>query len=117
MNGLSDFAAARSQELISFRRDLHAHPELSSQETRTTAAIVRRLQVAGLEPKVLNCGTGLVCDVGTGDGPVLAPRGHRRACHGRRMPHPVPLPHRGSRTRLWPRCAHHDRAGGRAVLR
>ena len=50
MNGLSDFAAARSQELISFRRDLHAHPELSSQETRTTAAIVRRLQVAGLEP-------------------------------------------------------------------
>ena len=74
MNGLSDFVAARSQELISFRRDLHAHPELSSQETRTTAAIVRRLQVAGLEPKVLNCGTGLVCDVGTGDGPVLALR-------------------------------------------
>jgi len=71
---LSEFLQMRGEELISIRRDLHAHPELSSQETRTTAAIVRRLQVAGLEPKVLNCGTGLVCDVGTGDGPVLALR-------------------------------------------
>ena len=70
---LSEFLQVRGEELISFRRDLHAHPELSSQETRTTASIVRRLQVAGLEPKVLNCGTGLVCDVGTGDGPVRSP--------------------------------------------
>jgi amidohydrolase len=71
---LAEFLATRGEELISFRRDLHAHPELSEQETRTTAAVVRRLQVAGLEPKVLNCGTGLICDVGTGDGPVLALR-------------------------------------------
>jgi amidohydrolase len=71
---LAEFLATRGEELISFRRDLHAHPELSEQETRTTAALVRRLQVAGLEPKVLNCGTGLICDVGTGDGPVLALR-------------------------------------------
>lgn len=71
---LEKFVEARNEELIAFRRDLHAHPELSSEEHRTTAAIVRRLQVAGLEPKVLNCGTGLVCDVGTGDGPVLALR-------------------------------------------
>ena len=89
MNGLSDFAAARSQELISFRRDLHAHPELSSQETRTTAAIVRRLQVAGLEPKVLNCGTAWSARRGHRRRPgSSAPRGHRRAGHGRRMPHP-----------------------------
>ena len=73
-DALDTFLAARNEELIAFRRDLHAHPELSSEETRTTAAIVRRLQVAGLEPKVLNCGTGLICDVGTGDGPVLALR-------------------------------------------
>ena len=73
-DALDTFLAARNEELIACRRDLHAHPELSSEETRTTAAIVRRLQVAGLEPKVLNCGTGLICDVGTGDGPVLALR-------------------------------------------
>lgn len=73
-DALDAFIASRSDELIALRRDLHAHPELSTQETRTTSTIVRRLQVAGLEPKVLNCGTGLVCDVGTGDGPVLALR-------------------------------------------
>lgn len=71
---IEQWAQSRAEELIALRRDLHAHPELSSQERRTTATIVRRLQVAGLEPKVLNCGTGLVCDVGTGDGPVLALR-------------------------------------------
>lgn len=71
---IEQWVQARAEELIAFRRDLHAHPELSSDETRTTAALVRRLQVAGLEPKVLNVGTGLVCDVGTGDGPVLALR-------------------------------------------
>lgn len=74
IDGLAEFLQARSHELIAFRRDLHAHPEVSSEELRTTAALVRRLQVAGLEPKVLNCGTGLVCDVGVGDGPVLALR-------------------------------------------
>lgn len=71
---LSEFLQMRGEELISFRRDLHSHPELSGEEHRTTSALVRRLQVAGLEPKVLNCGTGLVCEVGTGDGPVLALR-------------------------------------------
>jgi amidohydrolase len=50
-------------ELILFRRDLHAHPELARQEHRTTAAVVQRLRSAGLEPRVLPSGTGLVCDV------------------------------------------------------
>lgn len=72
--GLDDFLAARADELVAMRRDLHAHPELSSQEERTTATITRRLQVAGLDPKGLTIGTGLVCDVGAGDGPVLALR-------------------------------------------
>ncbi|WP_432072082.1 M20 family metallopeptidase [Streptomyces wuyuanensis] len=52
-------------ELISFRRDLHMHPELGNQEFRTTAAIKARLEAAGLHPQVLSTGTGLVCDVGT----------------------------------------------------
>lgn len=58
-------------ELIAFRRDLHMHPELGNQEFRTTAAIKKRLEAAGLEPRVLDSGTGLLCDVGTwkGDGP------------------------------------------------
>ncbi|MEU5736970.1 M20 family metallopeptidase [Streptomyces tendae] len=53
-------------ELVAFRRDLHMHPELGNQEFRTTAAIKERLERAGLKPRVLPIGTGLVCDIGAG---------------------------------------------------
>ncbi|MFI6423356.1 amidohydrolase [Streptomyces sp. NPDC050842] len=63
-------------ELIAFRRDLHMHPELGNQEFRTTAALKARLEAAGLVPKVLPGGTGLICDIGTPDRrrPMLAIR-------------------------------------------
>ncbi|WP_329570920.1 M20 family metallopeptidase [Streptomyces sp. NBC_01361] len=67
-------------ELVAFRRDLHMHPELGNQEFRTTAAIRARLEKAGLTPRVLDIGTGLVCDIGTEEGewrggpPMLALR-------------------------------------------
>ncbi|MFE2421262.1 M20 family metallopeptidase [Streptomyces hokutonensis] len=63
-------------ELVAFRRDLHMHPELGNQEFRTTAAIKTRLEQAGLEPRVLAIGTGLVCDIGPRESgvPVLALR-------------------------------------------
>jgi amidohydrolase len=71
--------AALHAELVAFRRDLHMHPELGHQEFRTTAAIKARLEKAGLRPRVLGGGTGLVCDVGDtgardGGGPILALR-------------------------------------------
>ncbi|MGR8008730.1 amidohydrolase [Streptomyces hypolithicus] len=52
-------------ELIAFRRDMHMHPELGNQEFRTTAALRTRLEQAGLAPRVLPGGTGLICDIGT----------------------------------------------------
>ncbi|PWI17647.1 amidohydrolase [Streptomyces sp. Act143] len=63
-------------ELVAFRRDLHMHPELGNQEFRTTAAIKARLEKAGLRPRVLPVGTGLICDIGEWDGgkPMLALR-------------------------------------------
>ena len=63
-------------ELVAFRRDLHMHPELGNQEFRTTAAIKARLEQAGLKPRVLAIGTGLICDIGEWDGgrPMLALR-------------------------------------------
>jgi amidohydrolase len=63
-------------ELVAFRRDLHMHPELGNQEFRTTAAIKERLERAGLRPRVLAGGTGLVCDIGEWDGgrPMLGLR-------------------------------------------
>ncbi|MEU3916767.1 amidohydrolase [Streptomyces sp. NPDC029004] len=63
-------------ELIAFRRDLHMHPELGNQEFRTTAALKARLEKAGLRPRVLSIGTGLICDIGSWDGvrPLFAIR-------------------------------------------
>jgi amidohydrolase len=60
-------------DVVSIRRDLHAHPELAFAETRTTALIVRELQSLGLSPRVLSGGTGAVCDIGA-SGPLVALR-------------------------------------------
>jgi amidohydrolase len=57
---------AHHDELVALRRDLHAHPELSWAETRTTRLVHERLLTAGLRPRLLPGGTGLVCDIGTG---------------------------------------------------
>ena len=63
---LDDFLAAHEADLVAVRRHLHAHPELGRTEYETTALVVGRLEAAGLRPKVLSGGTGLVSDVGTG---------------------------------------------------
>jgi amidohydrolase len=52
-----------SHELVDVRRDLHAHPELSREETRTTDVLARRLDAAGVAVRRLP-GTGLLADVG-----------------------------------------------------
>ena len=55
------------EEMVEVRRDLHAHPELGWREVRTTEILERRLVEAGLSPRVLPTGTGLICDIGSGD--------------------------------------------------
>lgn len=55
--------------LIQFRRDLHAHPELSHKEFRTTDKLVEALEGFGLKPERLE-NTGLFVDIG--DGPIAA---------------------------------------------
>lgn len=59
-------------ELIAFRRDLHAHPELSWHEIHTVEKLAARLGAAGVESRVLPRG-GLVADIGTA-GPLVALR-------------------------------------------
>jgi amidohydrolase len=49
--------------LIALRRNLHAHPELSGQEQATTDLVFERLELAGLTPRRLAVGTGLMCDI------------------------------------------------------
>jgi amidohydrolase len=48
---------------IELRRDVHAHPELSWQESRTTSLVAQSLAAAGLRVRPLP-GTGLVADLG-----------------------------------------------------
>jgi amidohydrolase len=82
-SSLTGRASARvdelSTELVEFRRDLHAHPELSWHEERTTSLVAKRLGEAGLVTRPLGS-TGLMVDIGpvasgTGStGPVIALR-------------------------------------------
>ncbi len=65
-------------ELVDLRRDLHAHPELSWHEERTTEVAAKRLGEAGLVVRPLGS-TGVMVDVGSAapgaaDGPVIGLR-------------------------------------------
>ena len=64
---LDRWLAARGAELVAIRRHLHAHPEPSHAEFETAALIARELAVAGLSPRLLPKGNGVICDIGEGD--------------------------------------------------
>jgi amidohydrolase len=60
-------------ELIPFRRDLHRHPELAWSESRTTERVADRLAAEGIAVQLLPK-SGLIAQVGSADGPVVALR-------------------------------------------
>lgn len=62
--------AAHYDDLVAWRRHIHRYPELGRQEFATTQFVADRLVEAGLNPKALPGGAGLVCDFG----PEYAPR-------------------------------------------
>jgi amidohydrolase len=64
---LDAFLARHEADLIEFRRDLHAHPELSYAERRTTRLVAARLARAGLDPVLLPDTPGLYADIGPGE--------------------------------------------------
>jgi amidohydrolase len=66
--------AAHHDDVIGWRRHIHAHPELGRQEFATTQFVASTLADAGLNPKVLPAGTGLTCDLGPDDLPKIALR-------------------------------------------
>jgi amidohydrolase len=53
----------RCQDLVAFRRDLHAHPELARDEKRTTQLVAEQLEQYGLAVQLLP-GTGLLAETG-----------------------------------------------------
>lgn len=54
-----------------FYRDLHEHPELSHQEERTSARVSERLRSFGFEVHDGVGGTGVVGELGNGEGPAV----------------------------------------------
>nr|WP_246461257.1 amidohydrolase [Nocardia transvalensis] len=60
--------------MIQWRRSIHARPELSHQEFATTEFVASTLADAGLQPKVMTTGAGLVCDFGPDNGIRIALR-------------------------------------------
>ncbi len=65
--------ARMQDELTRWRRDLHAHPELRFEETRTAALVAERLRGFGCDSVETGvAGTGVVAVIrGRSDGPVL----------------------------------------------
>ncbi|MBF8267583.1 MAG: peptidase, family [Dehalococcoidia bacterium] len=63
---------ASREEMVSLRRDLHAHPELAFQEERTSRLVARRLEALGLQVSTGVAITGVVGLLEGGEaGPTL----------------------------------------------
>ena len=65
----------RKSELISIRRHLHAHPELSFHEEQTAAFISKNLDEMGISHVGKVAGNGIVASIGKPGGKVVALRG------------------------------------------
>jgi amidohydrolase len=102
---LDRWLAARGAELVAVRRHLHAHPELSGQEFETAAMIARELAVAGLTPRLLPKGNGVICDIpGNGETDrVVALRGDIDALP---LPDTKDVPYRSTVDGVCHACGH-----------
>ena len=69
---IDDVVDKHADDLVELRRDLHAHPELSWNEHRTTAKVADRLAEAGISVTRIP-GTGLLADIGD-TGPLVGLR-------------------------------------------
>lgn len=68
-------AQALADELVRLRRDIHRHPELAFQEVRTAALVADTLrEIGGIDVRTGIGITGVVGDLGSGDGPTIAIR-------------------------------------------
>ncbi|WP_445745039.1 MULTISPECIES: amidohydrolase [unclassified Paenibacillus] len=65
---------ALASQLIEVRRNLHREPELAYEEFRTTEKLQEWLTTANIHILDLPLETGLIAEIGQGDGPVVAIR-------------------------------------------
>jgi amidohydrolase len=64
---LDDWLARNSTDVVAWYRHIHANPELSGKEFKTTEFVADLLTSAGLRPTRLPAGNGLICDIGSGE--------------------------------------------------
>ena len=77
-----DKAQSLADELVRLRRDIHQHPELGFQEFRTAALVADTLAEIGIEAQTGVGRTGVVGQIGSGDGPTIAIRADMDALAG-----------------------------------
>lgn len=70
---LSQHVADVAAELVAVRQDLHAHPETSWLEQRTSALVAMRLEQASIAVQQLPR-SGVLAEIGDPDGPLVALR-------------------------------------------
>jgi len=64
---LDTWLRQHSSDVVLWRRQLHANPELAYCEYAATTLVAQQLTAAGLSPRRLTRGTGLICDIGSGE--------------------------------------------------
>ncbi|MEK5027639.1 amidohydrolase [Paenibacillus sp. FSL M7-1046] len=74
MKPLHKIDQALASQLIEVRRNLHREPELAYEEFRTTEKLREWLTTANIHILDLPLETGLIAEIGQGDGPVVAIR-------------------------------------------
>jgi len=62
------------EELVQWRRDFHSHPELGFTENRTAGIVANELERMGFTVKRGIGKTGVIADIGSGNGPTIAIR-------------------------------------------
>ncbi len=68
-------AQALSEELTRLRRDIHRHPELAFREVRTSQLVADTLrEIGGINVRTGVGITGVIGEIGAGDGPTIAIR-------------------------------------------
>lgn len=112
--GIRRAVEAVEPDLVALRRDLHAHPEPSWEEVRTTQVLRDLLTARGIATAPGEGATGLIAEVGT-DGPLVALRADIDAL---RMHDVKDVPYRSTVPGICHACGHdvHTAAGVGATL-
>lgn len=112
--GIRRAVEALEPDLVALRRDLHAHPEPSWEEVRTTQVLRDLLTARGIATAPGEGATGLIAEVGT-EGPLVALRADIDAL---RMHDVKDVPYRSTVPGICHACGHdvHTAAGVGATL-